>query len=343
MDLNIKKICLCGGGSQSHVIAAWLANKGYDVALLTRKPEDWSKTLTIDTPVGSFQASLDKISADAAEVIPNADVVLLTVPGYANVAILNKIKPYVKPGAFVGGVFCSSGFFFEALKILPSSVKLWGLQRVPFIARVADYGHRATLLGYRPLFKVATDRVEPKEAEAFADWISRALGSKTILLKNYLEVSITNSNPILHTSRLFTMFKDWKPGIVYPRNFLFYEEWTEEAAELMIKMDAELFSLLKVLPVSDGYLTPLLEYYESTDATSMARKLRSISGLKGITSPMKQSGEGWIPDYGNRYFREDFGYSLRYIYELALKHGISVPNIEKVYKWGVSVTEQSPE
>lgn len=338
MRKEFKHITLCGGGAQTHVIAAWLASEGYSVSILTRRPTDWGHEIVITTPDGERRGQLKAVSADAADVVPGADVVLLTVPGYANASILNEIAPYVGPECYVGGVFCSSGFFFEAMKILPESTPLWGFQRVPFICRVTDYGHRADLKGYRPLFHIAVERVSDADKEQFREWVEKAFGSPTKLLGNYLEASITNSNPILHTSRLYTMFADWPAGHTVPANIPFYEEWTVEAADLMIKMDAELFELLAKLPVSKGYLVPLMEYYEGHDAASVAAKLRSISGLKGILSPMRQTGEGWEPDYADRYFREDFGFSLRYIYELAHKYGVATPNIDKVYEWGVSVT-----
>lgn len=332
--MNRMKVCLCGGGAQTHVIAAWLSSQGCPTSILTRRPNEWNANYSVSTDSGEMIALIDKISDNPADVIPDADVILLTVPGGANGKELEKIRPYLKSGSYVGGVFCSSGFFFEALKILPPDVKLWGFQRVPFIARIEEYGHKAILKSTRPQLKVAVERASDEEKESLRAWIEKYFGSETVLLANYLEASITNSNPILHTARLYTMFSGWEPSQVYSHNILFYEEWTEEAADLLIKMDRELFLLLEHLPVTPGYLMPLLDYYESSDAKSLAKKISSISGFKGITSPMKKVDSGWIPDFTSRYFTEDFGLSLYYIYELAQKHGVSVPNIEKVLMWG---------
>lgn len=335
------KICIVGGGSLGHVIAGWLSNKGFNVSLLTRKPEKWSKDLIITTPTCIFNTKLEKITYDPKEVIPNSEVVLLTVPGFANKEELELIRPHLKPASYVGGVFCSSGFFFEAMDILPKNIKLWGFQRVPFISRTVKYGHEAALLGYRPEFHIAIERDSNNEKEFFRKWVEDAFGSKTKLMNNFYEVSITNSNPILHTARLYTMFSTWDERTRWDHNILFYEEWTIEAAELLIKMDTELFRILKHLPVTPDYLIPLIDYYESTDAESLKNKLSSIIGLKGITSPMIKDDAGWYPDYGNRYFTEDFGYSLRYIWELGKKYGVKMPNIDKVYQWGANRIKQS--
>ena len=101
-------------------------------------------------------------------------------------------------------------------------------------------------------------------------------------------------------------------------------------------MDEEFFRLLSLLPVEQGYLPTALNYYESHDAASLARKLSSIQGFKGITSPMKQTAGGWVADYSSRYFTEDFPFGLKYIWQLAHQKGVSCPYIDRVYAWGMS-------
>ena len=49
---------------------------------------------------------------------------------------------------------------------------------------------------------------------------------------------------------------------------------------------------------------------------------------------MKEDDRGWYPDFGSRYFTEDFGYSLKYIWELGKKYNVSTPKIDQVYTWG---------
>lgn len=55
--------------------------------------------------------------------------------------------------------------------------------------------------------------------------------------------------------------------------------------------------------------TALRHWTGTHDATSLKNKLASITGFKGITSPMKKDEKGWYPDFLSRYFTEDFGYS----------------------------------
>lgn len=338
----MNSICICGGGGLGHVIAGYLSAKNkITVNVLTRRPTLWGRTLEINTPDREIlHGTLNKVSNQAATVISDADIVLLCLPGYSIREELIKIAPYVKTGTFVGSVFSSTGFFFEASKIFDKCIPLWGFQRVPFISRVVEYGHRADLLGYKSSYNIAVERTTESDKAAFRKVIEWLFDRPTNLLNNYYEASFTNSNPILHPARLYSLFSDWFNGIYYDRNVLFYEEWNDLSSELLIRMDHELFRLLEKLPVDPNYLQPILTYYESTDAGSLTRKISSIEGFKGIESPMIQTPEGWTPDFRSRYFQEDFPFGLKYIADQAKCEHVETPIIDKVLAWGLDKCKQ---
>ena len=332
----MKRICICGGGSLGHVIAGYLsAKKEVEVNILTQRPQLWKHELHISTPEGStLHGKLSIISDNPEEVLRGTDIVLLCLPGYAIKSELIKIKPYVNSHTFVGSVFSSTGFFFEAMELFQGDVPLWGFQRVPFIARTNVYGESAHLLGYKSCHNIAIERCEDKEG--FRTILEELFDAPVRLLNNYYEASF--SNPILHPSRLYTLFKDWNKEVYYDHQFLFYEDWTDEASKLLIALDGELFSLLGKLPVAPDFLTPILPYYESIDAVSLTHKIRSINSFKGIATPMIHSDKGWQPDLDSRYFQEDFMFGLRYIYQEAHRQGVAIPMIDMVYDWGVNIT-----
>ena len=124
----MKKICICGGGSLGHVIAGWLSAKKYAIVnVLTGKPEKWQHEIIVDTPDNQIlMGYITKISDHPEEVIPEADIVLLCLPGFMIAKQLEIIKPFLNSSAFVGSVFSSTGFFFEAFNILGDSQPLWG-------------------------------------------------------------------------------------------------------------------------------------------------------------------------------------------------------------------------
>jgi hypothetical protein len=99
-------------------------------------------------------------------------------------------------------------------------------------------------------------------------------------------------------------------------------------------MDEEFQQLLDVLPVTKGSIPTILDYYESTDAVSLTNKLKSIQAFKGLKSPMKKVDGGYIPDFGSRYFTEDFPYGLHIVQSQARQHGVSTPMIDEILLWG---------
>lgn len=328
------KVCVCGGGSLAHVCAGVLSSQPeVEVNILTRKPEQWSHLLQVTDLYGKvYNGNLCIISNNPKEALEDCNIILLCLPGYAIESTLINIKPFIGD-AVVGTVVSSTGFFFAAHRVLGTDGRLFGFQRVPYIARTVEYGHSANLLGYKPQLAIAVENVEDKEA--FRQVVESLWITPVKLLGSYYEVSLTNSNPILHTARLYTMWKDWN-GETYDHNILFYKEWTREAAQMLIDMDTEFMQLLDVLPVTKGAIPSLLEYYESHDAESLCKKIASIPAFQDITSPMKETEGGWVPDFESRYFTEDFPYGLKPIWQLAHEKKISCPNIDKVYAWGIS-------
>ena len=333
------RICICGGGGLGHTCAGVLSNrKDVTVDLLTNRPEKWNHEYVVNIPEGEpLTCKLDVITDQPVEVIPHADLVFLCLPAFCVENEILKIKPYLRKDTVLGAVFGCTGFFLFAHKHLPSFSKLFALQRVPYVSRVVEYGKEANLLGYRDKLIMAVENVDDRES--FRKQIEFLFGEKTELADSFYEVTLSNSNPILHTGRLYTMWKDWN-GKPFDRCSLFYHEWTNEASELEIEMDKEFFMLLKKLNVNTKHIATLLEHYESTNAEQMTAKLRSIESLSTILSPMKQVEGGWIPDFESRYFTEDFPYGLKNIYDLAIQRGINCPNIKRVYEWGASIIEK---
>ena len=330
-------ITVCGGGSLGLVCSAVLsAAPDTRVSLLTNRPDQWQHLIGCTDPEGKcYQGRLHAISNQPADVLQDADWVLLCLPGFLIEETLRRLRPHLGHAA-VGSIVSSTGFFFFAHDMLPPETPLFGFRRTPFIARIAEYGSKGLLLGYKPEIQVAVEHMA--DGEAFRQLAERLFRTPTVLLDNFYEASLTNSNPILHTGRLYTLWHDYR-GEALQRPILFYRDWTDEASDLLIRMDAEFMELLDRLPQGSHPIPPLLTYYESHDAVSLTAKIRSITAFQSIVAPMKQSPAGWVPDFGSRYFTEDFPFGLRFIRDLAHTHRVSTPTIDRVYEWGLSVAQ----
>lgn len=327
------KICICGGGSLGTVCTGIFSSQGFKVNLLTGHPLDWQKEVVVFDPYNKeFKGKLNIISNNPSDVIPKCEIILLCVPGYLIEKTLKEIKPFLSKETIIGSIVSNTGFFFKAHKILYPGQKLFGFQRVPFISRYRKYGQSADLLGYKPLLNVAIENLDRVKSK---NLFERLFITPINILNNYLEVSLSNSNPILHTGRLFALWNEYKSE-VYKNPILFYEDWDDISSEIVLNLDNEFLELRDKLKISKDVIPSLLEYYEVSNTSEFTKKIKSIPAFKGLIAPMKQNENGWIPDFSSRYFTEDFPHGLKYIKELALSKGLKLKEIDKVLHWGLN-------
>lgn len=332
---SFTNVCICGGGNLGQVCAGIIASGNFPTSILTGHPHQWSNQLSVFDPNGrTFKGNLKNISDRPDELISEADIILICLPGYLIEQKLREIAPFLKSSALVGSVVSSTGFFKFAHTVIPNQ-PIFGFQRVPFISRIKEYGHSANLLGYRQSLKVAIEHVS--DSIKVAKLLEQMFMTPVEILNSFYEAALTNSNPLLHTARLYSLWGTSAKRQPVSTPVLFYREWTDEASELLIDMDSEFMTLVKTLGVSENAVIPILKYYESTNAPSLTRKIAGIPAFASIVAPMQQTPQGWIPDFTSRYFTEDFNFGLRFIKELAEEHHISTPTIDRVFAWGLDI------
>lgn len=329
MDYPI--ICICGGGSLGHTVAASISSQGWQVNLLTGRPDEWSHSLKVTDCNGEIiSGHLHTISDKPEEVIPSATMVLVCVPGYLIQQVLEKILPYIQVDTEIGSVVCSTGFFWIARHVLGPNRRLFGFQRVPFISRIKTYGKEAELKGYKSQLKIGGNKYS--DLNRLAGFFTQTLGTPTSALEHYLEATLTNSNPILHPARIYGMLSLSKQNI-YDREFLFYEDWDDYSSDILIECDQEFQTILSHFPIHHEEIPPLLAYYESTDSKSLTQKIRSIKAFQKIKMAMLPVANGFIIDYSNRYFTEDISYGLLIIKSLGLLVKEPTPMIDRIIFW----------
>ena len=148
-------------------------------------------------------------------------------------------------------------------------------------------------------------------------------------LENHLSVDLVNSNLLLHSSRLYTLFHNNK---VYDTEPSFYKEWCIESSLLLIKCDKELHQLIdKMNENIDNkiYVKQILTHYESIDEISLTNKINSIRAFTKGT-PVIFKNNKYYPDINHRYFQEEI-ISLKFVLSLSTQYNIKIPNIEKMY------------
>ena len=337
-DTNIAVI---GGGNIGTQFACICAAMGYKVNLLSSKPELYNGILeVVDEYENVTVGKINKVSADIQEAIENCQIIFVTLPAFMLKQIADKMLPFIKADMNICVLPGTGGAEFAFRECIKAGASLSGIQRVPSVARLEQYGKRVRCEGLRDELFLAS--IPNYRAADMAEFMSFLWGIPCVALPNYLSVTLTPSNPILHTTRLRTLFADYQEGKVYEKNPLFYGEWSDASSELLIACDEELQGMLKIMDKLDlRNVRSLKLHYESDTAEAMTKKLTGIKSLHNLASPMKQVEGGWVPDFQSRYFTADFPYGLAIIEGLAGVLGYDVPNIKDTMDWYRTVSKDT--
>jgi len=324
------KICVIGGGNIGTAMSACFSQNGHDVTIYTAKCNEFCgeiEAIGIESEK-SFIARI-AVTDDLSVATKDVDMICITYPSFMMKDIFEDLRGLMNPDVIVGVIPGTGGV--EFLKNILSEQIIFGLDRVPCIARLKQYG-KSVYYSMKKSIRIAA--LTSGQTERICDIFGDALGVKCIALKNYLTVTFTPSNPILHTARTYTMFSNYKEGILYDRNFLFYKEWNDSASEVLLAMDNELQQICSALSKMDlSDVIPIYEHYESQTVQQLTAKLGSIASLAKITSPMKEVQSGFIPDFSSRYFTEDVPYGLTILKGFAQIAGVKTPFMDKVLRW----------
>ncbi len=339
------KITVIGAGNIGTQFAAAFAAKGNEVTFFASKPERISNTLTIvdESDKVTDIGEMALVTSDIKEACEGAEYIFITYPAFMLKDIADKMYDHILKGTKIGVIPGTGGAEFAFKKLIEEKgAILFGLQRVPAVARLKEYGKTVCVAGYRDRLKLAG--IPKSSLRGIADLLTETFSIPCDILPNYLSVTMTPSNPILHTTRLRTEFADFKEGVVYPKNILFYEEWADESSELLFACDEELqtvCSKLTELDLTD--VRSLKEHYESDTPKKLTAKIRSIKSLQGLGSPMKEVEGGFVPDFSSRYFTADFPFGLSILEQIAHLAGVKVPNMTSTINWYKEVSEDKTE
>lgn len=330
-------ICVIGGGNIGTTLSAELAylNPEKSVRLLTSKPDLFNKSIeVIDVEQDiSFFGTLDIISDDPEKVVVGADVIFITTPSFMIEDTFRKIKNYIKTGVFVGVIPGCGGSEFYWKQHFDESCTLFGFERVPYITRLAEYGKSVYLKSRKPHVTLAS--LPMSRLDTICNIVSDICHFTCMKAANYLTITLTPSNPVLHTSRIYDLFCNASPETRFPKNVEFYSEWTDHASEVMLGIDSELQEMCKVLSVMDMQgVVSLKIHYESPTVSDLTKKIRSISSFKGIYAPLiHASSSEFTIDTNARFFTEDFPYGLCIIKGFCEICGMNTPYIDQVLQW----------
>ena len=338
------KITIVGGGNIGTQFAVHCAEKKHEVMVYTSSPDIFQKHLNIVNENGktTHEGNIAGATNDSEAAFRGADFIMVTMPSTMMKIAADIIYDYSDNHPIIGVVPGNGGSECAFRRCIERGNPFFGLERVPAIARLVKKGATVRSTGYRDELHVAA--IPVSKVDACCELVQGIFDMPTKAIPNFLNLTMTPSNPILHTTRLRTLFKDYKPGVVYKSMPLFYEEWDDASSELLIACDEEVQKICKALPEYQlEYVKSLRVHYESPTVEAMTRKISSIAAFKGLTTPTVEVEGGVIPDLHSRYFTADFSYGLTIIKQVADLAGVSTPNIEATMQWYKSIAIEHNE
>lgn len=328
-------ICIIGGGNIGTLLIGDIGSReNVSLRLLTSRPDEWSNEIEVYNINDEFKyvGKVDIISDKPFDVIPNADIIILTVPSHVFPKIIINIEPFIKKGTLIGVMPGSGGAEFYCKRLIEKGCILFGFERVHGIARIKEYGKSVYDLGKKNKLHIAS--IPTKEIRYICMKMEQIFKVRCKPLNNYLNVTLTPSNPILHTTRIYTLLYNYKKDTCYNEVIKFYEDWNNDASKMLFLCDKELQDICRMIKGLDlRAVKSLKEYYESETIEEMTEKIRNIDAFKGIGLPMLEIDKGYIPDFFSRYFLEDFPFGLCIIKGFSDIVGIDTPNIDKILRW----------
>lgn len=328
------KITIVGGGNIGTQFAVHCAHKQHEVTIFSSRPNQFGKTLRCIDAQGKETCSgqIQSATADPAQAFSSAEIIFVTVPADCMAQYAVQIAPYVRTGVKIGLIPGTGGGECAFHACREKGATLFGLQRVPAVARLVKYGESVCSTGYRGLLHAAA--LPKSETAACCNLLENIFDIPCAQLPDYLNLTLTPSNPILHTTRLRTLYRDYAPGMVYPKIPLFYQHWNNESSKLLIACDEEVQQLCKALKEFDlSGVKSLKEHYESDTPEKMTYKISHIPAFQGLPSPQIPVEGGFIPDFQSRYFTADFSYGLAILVQVADMVHLPVPNMCQTLHW----------
>lgn len=321
-------ICVYGGGNIAHSLAAKISQT-QSVAIVTRRPANWSRRLLLEQDGRTVESRFDVCATDDARAVAKAQLIFIALPQFAIEDTLDRILPHLNAGSTVAFVPAPARIVRYAELLASRGVGVVGFQRVPYISRIVEYGRAVRISDDRDVYRIVVS--DSSLTHAWDEWCSLWFGGRTEYLSSFLTLAFSNSNPLLHPSRLVVIFKDWHHK-TFSYNPPFYGEWTDESSELYISADNEMREVMSRYPIDmQKDYESVLDHYGVKTACQLTCKLRSIPSFRTILSPMLQTTDGWVPDFSSRYFTEDVQFGLAEMLQLAGKVGVQVPTMRMLY------------
>ncbi|MBB3918814.1 NAD/NADP octopine/nopaline dehydrogenase family protein [Rhizobium fabae] len=354
------KVTICGAGRTGHLNAVLFKQRdGVEVSVLTSSADlagkwsDGEQVWRANLSDGSVLAArIDHVGIDPRATLADTDLVVVTQPAQARPALLRQIAPHLPENkrVFVGAIpgFCGFDWLAETAFGGRENIVIWGMKDVPHTAYNLVAGSEVRMGGAKAQLYAALHRREAAAAkEDLSDLLGRLYEAPISILDDYLEITLTPGNALMHPAVLYGLVGPGAPWEEHPFDepICWWSDCPRTGAEMLEACDAENQALKHAaerrLKVDLASVKPLrqelIEAYgdQIGDDSTMYSLLRTNSAYAGIRAPLvaNPDGPGLVIDRESRAFHEDIAFGQALLLEMARRLNVPVPAIETTYHW----------
>ncbi len=358
-----KRLVICGGGSSAHTLIPLLKDSIFDVSLYTSRPTNWSHEVklewhdTMGNVLGHYSGQLVQISNNPADIIPDADYIVFCMPVHRYRVALHEIAPFIKKhkNVCVGTVYGQGGWNWMVDEIKNKydlqNIVTFAFGLIPWICRIIEYGHIGVTYGCKAANYAAVypnqyfRQIDEELLESICyKWFGKG---KVEQSENFLSLTLSVDNQIIHTSRCLGLYKACGPTWVNKDDVpWFYRDYDDLSARLLAKLDHDYENIRQAIkslhPEKDfrymlDYLALERFSYKSQN-TDIRESFVNSQTLVSIGTPVIQNNDGkWEVDRNHRFFLDDIYYGNMIAKWMAEMLDISTPTIDEILQWAQQV------
>lgn len=336
------RITIVGAGNIGLSLTAYISiNKEVEVILFTNKKNLSEGLLQLhDVEKNTKQNTRNFLCTDNPEIaFTNADIIFVTYPAFLRKKFIENYENYINSDTFLGFVPGYGGTEYVCKTLIERGVSIFGFQRVPYVARseILQEITIAKILSKKE--KLFIGSIPSLKINYISKMVETLLDIPVQPLPEYLSITLAPSNPLLHITGLYNVFKDKSQNYIFDSQLKFYEAWNDSASNMLFNYDAEVQNIcnsLKGFDMSDVISLPV--YYESPTPEQMTNKLKSIEAFKVVQVPLKKVEQGYQMDLSSRMFIEDFPFGICILKDFAVITKVSTPTIDLLLEFYTSIS-----
>jgi len=358
-------ITIVGGGSSAHTLIPFLSKEGREINILTSKPELWSNTIKVELQdkdsnlLKTFKGTLKQSSNKPEDLIPHSDIIIFCMPVHQYRNALHTIAPHIsnEKTTVIGTIYGQGGFNFMVDEVKQkfglNNIVAFAIGLVPWIARIKEYGKIGITYGPKVRNIVAFDKPDYfNQLQAIFEDIcyTQFKTGKFNIADNFLSLTLSVDNQIIHPTRLFGLYKQSNKGVWDTEDEVpyFYRDYYDFSAQILAFLDEDHSKIRNCIVINhkEHNFEYMLDYFSlerfsyNSANENIKQSFVESETLGAIKTPVvKNKDNKWEINRNHRFFFDDIYYGLGIAKWMAEDLNIEVPIIDKILYWAQEMLE----